>query len=109
MPAPLSLEWSDSNKKAPVDVRLRHFDMDDFYLLTFLNEGKSMADCARALSLTPSAITQRMRKIEEILDTHILRRGVRGTMLTGPGMKICQTACQAMPNFESLFRVMRAG
>ena len=109
MPEPLSLEWSSHQKKCPVDGRLRHFDMDDFYLLTFLNEGKSMADCARALSLTPSAITQRMRKIEELLDTHILRRGVRGTMLTGPGVKICQSACQALPNFESLFRVMRVG
>lgn len=112
MPVPLNCEWTEPQVNVPsrchIDGRLRLFDMDDFYILAFLNEGKSMADCARALSLTPSAVTQRMRKIEDALEVPILQRGVRGTMLTGPGTTICQTAFQAVPNLESLLRLMKA-
>lgn len=100
-------EWVRPRQRRVVDVRLRVLDMDDIYLLTFLNEGHSMADCARALSITPSAVSQRVRKIETALDVPIVVRGARGTKLTNHGTALCQGACEVLPNIEWLFKVMQ--
>lgn len=86
-----------------VDSRLRHLDVDDLYLLTFLGEGKRLADVARALSLSQPAITQRVHKIEQTLNIALLERSSRGTRITETGLSICRHAREAMLQLEKFF------
>lgn len=86
-----------------VDARLRHLDVDDLYLLSFLSEGKRLADAARSLSLSQPAITQRIHKIEQALGVGVLERSSRATRLTEEGLQICQLAGEAMFFLERFF------
>lgn len=86
-----------------VNSRLRHLDVDDLYLLTFLGEGKRLADVARALSLSQPAITQRVHKIEQTLGLALLERSSRGTRLTESGLSMCRHAREAMVQLEKFF------
>lgn len=86
-----------------INVKLRHLDVDDLYLLRLLGDGKRLADGARALSLTQPAITHRIHKMEEALGVSLLERSIRGTNLTHQGLAICQAARDAIRNLEEFF------
>lgn len=86
-----------------VDTRLRHLDVDDLYLLSYLGDGKRLADAARSLSLSQPAITQRIHKIEQALGFDVLERASRITRLTEQGLYVCRRASEAVSYLEKFF------
>lgn len=96
-----SLGSSRSNRQ--IDARLRHLDVDDLYLLSFLGDGKRLADAARSLSLSQPAITQRIHKIEQALSVDILERTSRVTRLTEAGLHVCRRSSDAVSCLERFF------
>lgn len=91
------------HQQLTINVKLRHLDVDDLYLLRLLGDGKRLADGARALSLSQPAITQRIHKMEEALGFNLLERNIRGTNLTEQGLAICRNARDAIRNLENFF------
>jgi len=87
---------------AIVPPALRQLDVDDFYLMRLLGEGKRLIDVARTLSLSQPAITQRVYKIENSLGFAILDRSKRSTSLTDEGLEICLKMAKVTEFLETL-------
>lgn len=100
---PTQESLSNARQVRNVDARLRHLDVDDLYLLSFLGDGKRLADSARALSLSQPAITQRVHKIEQAMGFDLLERSLRGTRLTERGLFVCRRASEAIVSLEKFF------
>ena len=62
-------------------MSLRKLDIDDFLVMALLVKGNSVTNCGKLLNLTQPAITQRMRKIEEVFDTKLLDRSFKNAKL----------------------------
>jgi DNA-binding transcriptional LysR family regulator len=56
----------------------------------------SIAAAARALGLTPSAVSQQLSVLEREADTALLDRSPRGVTLTGAGLRLAQRAGEVM-------------
>ena len=90
-----------SSKTEPV-AKLRHLDVDDLYLMSFLSQGLRLVDAAKRLSLTQPAITQRIHKIEQALGIELLDRNIRGTRLSLKGQVVCKASHDAVEMLEKL-------
>ena len=58
---------------------------EDLRFFVTLAASSSMAAAARSLNVTPPAVTQRLRQIEERLGLHLVDRSGRRMVLTGEG------------------------
>lgn len=64
----------------------------DWKILTVLYEKKSMTKAADALFMTQSALTKRVRAIEEEWDIEIVKRSSQGVLFTGDGRYLMNKA-----------------
>jgi len=84
---------------------LRLLNFDDLFLLRHLLGGGSITSIALRMGLTQPAITQRVRKIERVFGTAILRKVGRTARLSEEGVAICEKAVAAL----SLMGEVRTG
>lgn len=82
--------------------KLRFLDVDDLLLLTHLNSGRTLASASRALGISQSAVTQRLRKIESVFIPNIVQRTGRNAELTVEGRNLCQRIAGIMGSMEEL-------
>lgn len=78
--------------------------MDTHFLesLVAVAEHGSIAEAARRLKMTPSAVTQRIQALEQEIGARLLRRSGRTVMPTEAGMKVLQRARQIILEVEEL-------
>lgn len=77
-------------------------------LLQAVHHHGSMAAAARALGQVPSALSYRMRRLEEALDVLLLDRSSRHARLTDAGRELMQEGSRLLLEFEALaLRVKR--
>jgi DNA-binding transcriptional LysR family regulator len=69
-------------------MSLRKLDIDDFLVMMLLVSGCSVTKTGKLLCLTQPAISQRLRKIEEVFGTKILDKSFRHGTLTIEGQHI---------------------
>jgi DNA-binding transcriptional LysR family regulator len=63
-------------------MSLRKLDIDDFLVMILIVNGSSVTNCGKLLCLTQPAISQRLRKIEEVFGTKLLDRSRKNAFLT---------------------------
>lgn len=57
---------------------LRLLDVDDFLVILWIGEGRSLTEVAHSLGLTTPAIVHRVRKMEGVFGENITLRGKAG-------------------------------
>lgn len=75
---------------------LRILDIDDLYILSFLNAGRSLTDASKSLLISQAAITQRMNKISSHLNIDLLVRQGSQKVLTPKGKILATAAHEAL-------------
>ena len=75
---------------------IRHLDVDDFFVLKYLGEGKSMVEIAKILLVTQPAISQRVERIEEVFGDIIVTKKGRRVVLTDFGKHVTNTITTAL-------------
>lgn len=63
-------------------MSLRKLDIDDFLVMMLLVKGYGVTKTAKLLCLTQPAVSQRMRKIEEVFETKLLDKSFKQGTLT---------------------------
>lgn len=76
--------------------QLRLLNFDDLFLLKYLASGLSLTSIAHELKLTQPAISQRLRKIEQIFSVPVVEKRGRELHLTKEGQAICKRAADAL-------------
>lgn len=81
---------------------LRRLDFDDLWLLQELLGGKTLTAAAQEMNISQPAISQRLRKIEEVFATPMLKQVGRRIALTEDGVSIATKAVSALKLMQSL-------
>lgn len=81
---------------------LRRLDFDDLWLLQELLEGKTLTAVAQEMNISQPAISQRLRKIEEVFAAPLLKQQGRRLALTEDGVSIATKAAGALKLMQSL-------
>lgn len=79
---------------------LRRLDFDDLWLLQLLLEGKTLVTIASHLKISQPAVSQRLRKIEDIFLTSLLLQKGRRLSLTDEGLALAEKAQAALRILE---------
>ncbi|MXQ11729.1 LysR family transcriptional regulator [Microvirga makkahensis] len=74
----------------------------DLELFGVVSGVSSLAAAARALDVTPSAVTQRLRQLEQRLGVRLLERTSRRLHLTAEGQLLAQRGAEVLANLEEL-------
>jgi DNA-binding transcriptional LysR family regulator len=90
----LGREASGNSPERGANIRL--LDFDDLLVLKSLLAGETVAATAKGLGLTQPAITQRVRKMERVFGTALLRKSGRHVKLTPFGAQLCTKAAEAL-------------
>ncbi|MEY4630109.1 MAG: hypothetical protein RIQ81_229 [Pseudomonadota bacterium] len=80
--------------------QLRLLNVDDFMILRGLHEGLSVTSVGHKLGLSQPAITQRIRKMEDVFGIKFLEKEGRGVKLSHDGRRIALKALSALEIFE---------
>lgn len=78
-------------------------DSDDIRFLLSIKQSGSLAAAARALGLTPSAVSQRLQQLEKRLDTRLVDRSARKLSFTQEGTLLCTRGAELVQQFDALF------
>jgi DNA-binding MarR family transcriptional regulator len=91
-------DQSSSSQSAASQIEtLRFMSIDDLLILTLLNKpSMSVTAAANTLCLTQPAVTQRLRKMEDIFGEKITKKRGRSIELTTFGKQIAQRAQRAL-------------
>src|SRR6478735_10985771 len=81
---------------------LRRLDFDDLWLLQLLLEGKTLVSIASHLKISQPAVSQRLRKIEDVFLTPILTQKGRRLVLTDEGVALAEKARAALRILENV-------
>jgi len=86
---------------------LRSFDFDDLLMLAHLGEGATISETGKALGLTQSAISHRLRKVESIFAIKVCT-GIRGAKaeLTEDGKRLARHASAVIDLVEGSFGIL---
>ncbi len=82
------------SKKLPIGCtmsELRHLDLDDLIGMVMISEGVRQVEIAKALGLTPPAVSHRVRKWESVFGIRMLERNRDGQhclVLTEDGSRV---------------------
>ncbi|KJJ95499.1 LysR family transcriptional regulator [Burkholderiaceae bacterium 26] len=71
------------------------------FLLAIQNNG-SLVATARALDLTPSAVSQRLQQLEKKLGTRLVDRTARSLRFTQEGMLLCERGAELIRQLDAL-------
>ncbi len=77
-------------------------NLDDLLMFRALGSAGSLAGAARAMGLTPPALTVRLRRLEEKMGAHLAVRGARGINLTDEGRRFLAEALEVLERIETL-------
>ncbi|MBZ5734222.1 LysR family transcriptional regulator [Nocardioides sp. TRM66260-LWL] len=72
-------------------------------------EHGSVVAAADALALTPSAVSQQIKRLERQAGTPLLERAGRGVVLTGPGRHLAEEGGRVLADLEALEASVRRG
>jgi DNA-binding transcriptional LysR family regulator len=81
--------------------QLRLLNVDDFMILRGLHEGLSVTSVGHKLGLSQPAITQRIRKMEDVFSIKLLVKEGRGVKLSPEGRTIALKAISALAILEA--------
>lgn len=83
-------------------------DTTDIRFLLAIREAGSLVAAARALGLSPSAVTQRLQQIERKLATRLVDRTARRLRFTDEGALLCERGAALVQQFDALFDDLQA-
>ncbi len=78
------------------------FSVEDFRFLVHIAGSKSLAEVSRKLNVTPSAVTQRLKQIEERSGVCLVDRSTRQLSLTGEGEMVVAYSHRVLYDVEEL-------
>ncbi|HZE92686.1 MAG TPA: LysR family transcriptional regulator [Rhizobacter sp.] len=81
-------------------------DLQDLQLIRALDISGSLAAAARALNVTPPAISLRLKRMEHRLGVHLVLRGSRGSLFTDEGIRLRDEAVALLGRLESVPEVV---
>ncbi len=81
---------------------LRRLDFDDLWLLQELLQGKTLTQIASEMNISQPAISQRLRKLEDVFSVQLLRPQGRRLALTEEGVSIATKALGALKLMQAL-------
>ncbi|PKR53463.1 LysR family transcriptional regulator [Thalassospira marina] len=84
-------------------------NLDTALLRTFITvaERASMTAAASSLNLTQGAVSQQVRRLEDVLDVSLFERDRRGLRLTGPGERLFARARQILALNDEIWAEMK--
>ena len=82
--------------------------LDDLRFVEALHRTGSMSAAARALNVTPPAISMRLKKLEAELGINLVVRNSRHTRFTSEGERLVAEAQALVTRIEALPGIMRA-
>lgn len=84
-------------------------NLDTALLRTFITvaERASMTAAASSLNLTQGAVSQQVRRLEDVLDVSLFERDRRGLRLTGPGERLFARARQILSLNDEIWAEMK--
>jgi DNA-binding transcriptional LysR family regulator len=88
---------------------LRFLSFDDLFLLSYLKEGFTVTECAGHLGLTQPAVSQRVRKLEQVFLFPLLKKQGRKSILTEEGMHLASRAKDAIALLAPLSKTADRG
>ena len=77
---------------------------DNIQLLTTVERTGSLASAARELGVVPSALTYRLRQMEEALDALLVTRSSRRSQLTPAGLELLRTGAPLLQELAAVAR-----
>jgi DNA-binding transcriptional LysR family regulator len=83
-------------------------DVTDLRFFVALAEAGSLAEAARRMDVTPSAVSQHLRQLEKRLGVHLVHRSTRGFSLTGEGELFYGGAVDLLGQLDHLTESLRA-
>lgn len=83
-------------------------DVTDLRFFVALTEAGSLAEAARRMDVTPSAVSQHLRQLEERLGVQLVHRSTRGFSLTGEGELFYGGAVDLLAKLDQLTDSLRA-
>lgn len=85
-----------------------HHDIYDLRFFVTLTESGSLAEAARRLDVTPSAVSQRLQQLESRLGVQLAHRSTRRFSLTEEGLLLQAGAGDLLQGLEGLIDSLRA-
>jgi DNA-binding transcriptional LysR family regulator len=83
-------------------------DITDLRFFVSLTEGGSLAEAARRMDVTASAVSQRLRQLETRLGLHLIHRSTRRFSLTDEGELFYAGAIGLLEQLDDLIDIMRS-
>lgn len=83
-------------------------DITDLRFFVAVTESGSLAEAARRMDVTPSAVSQRLRQLETRLDLHLIHRTTRRFSLTDEGELFYAGAAELLADLDHLTDTLRA-
>lgn len=83
-------------------------DVTDLRFFVALTEAGSLAEAARRMDVTPSAVSQHLRQTEQRLGVHLVHRSTRGFSLTDEGELFYGGAVHLLAQLDQLTDNLRA-
>ncbi|NMV37899.1 LysR family transcriptional regulator [Ralstonia insidiosa] len=77
-------------------------DSADLRFLLAIQENGSLVATARALGLTPSAVSQRLQQLEKKLDARLVDRTARSLRFTQEGALLCERGAELIRQLDAL-------
>jgi DNA-binding transcriptional LysR family regulator len=93
-------------RSSPDDTDMN--DSTDIRFLLTIRDAGSLVAAARALGISPPAVTLRLQQIEKKLDTRLIDRTARRLRFTEEGALLCQRGEHLVQQFDTLFEELRA-
>lgn len=78
-------------------------DTADLRFLLAIRDSGSLMAAARALGVSPSAVTQRLQQLEKSLDTRLIDRTARRLRFTDEGRLLCERGAELVHQVDALF------
>lgn len=82
-------------------------DVIDLRFFVAVTESGSLAEAARRMDVTPSAVSQRLRQLETRLDLHLIHRSTRRFSLTEEGNLFYARAVELLAELDDLIDSLR--
>jgi DNA-binding transcriptional LysR family regulator len=77
-------------------------NLDDLRMIRAVGQAGSLAGAARALDITPPALTVRLQRLELTLGVSLAVRGARGISLTDEGRRLLEESIELLERIETL-------
>ena len=86
---------------------LLRFSIEDLYLLVLLNQGLTISLCAKKLYISQPAISQKLKRLRDVLDCPLHEASGRTARLTDEGKKLAEATLLALQILDAGLPVKR--